>query len=287
MSLRIFLLLILCPYLGTAQRLKLKERKESAMSGSTFAAFITDSMLRQPDREKLIFQEIRKGNIPPFYRKLITVKDSANIRGRLYRIEYQVLPDFLAIGSETDHFYCPMTPILAQRVARLLNCSLPTRKMSDRIFQAAAVKMTPQPIPPSAAMITVPVFLEHSRLIQEQRKETLPLQPLGSLVSGNKKDLVLSDRMYRDGKLRVVIYGWHREDGKPIQPLYNGHTADWADYSHGTRLILSQVLVNGKRTTVGKVLRSPTLHPLLSDEGPMKYIKYPVKQLTVKQVLLK
>lgn len=279
MRILLFLILLLPSLRGSGQVLKLRERSATALTGSAFARSISDSTLSQADRERLIYEEIRKGNVPAFYRKLVTVTDSARIGDRVYRIEYDVLPDYLAIGSDADLFYCPMTPGLAQKVGRLTRSVLPTRKMSDRIYRAAAVKMIPEPIPPTPAMTTVPVFLEHTRLVREQRAKTISEFPLGSLVTGNKKDIVLSDKMYRDGKLRVVIYGWHQADGRPIQPLYNGHTADWADYSHGVRLISRQVRVNGRKTRIGKVLRSEKLHPLLSDEGPLEFIAYPAKQL--------
>ncbi len=279
MRILLFLILLLPSLRGSGQVLKLRERSATALTGSAFARSVSDSTISQADRERLIYEEIRKGNVPAFYRKLVTVTDSARIGDRVYRIEYDVLPDYLAIGSDADLFYCPMTPGLARKVGRLTRSVLPTRKMSDRIYRAAAVKMIPEPIPPTPAMTTVPVFLEHTRLVREQRAKTISEFPLGSLVAGNKKDIVLSDKMYRDGKLRVVIYGWHQADGRAIQPLYNGHTADWADYSHGVRLISRQVRVNGRKTRIGKVLRSEKLHPLLSDEGPLEFIAYPAKQL--------
>ncbi len=275
----LLLIILLHPYWSPAQELKLRSRPETALTGSDFARSIADSSLTQSDRERRIFREIRSGNVPAFYRALVTVTDSARIAGKLFRIEYQVLPDYLAIGSDADYFYCPMTPVLAQKVARLMHCVLPTRKMSDQIYRSALVKMTPEPIPPSPAMVTVPVFLKHTDLVRQQRAATLADYPLGALVAGNKKDIVLSNKIYRDGKLRVVIYGWHQPGGKPIQPLYNGHTADWADYSHGVRLIADSVRVNGKKMGIRRLLRSPDLSVLLSDEGPLEFVGYPAKQL--------
>ncbi|HEY0895113.1 MAG TPA: hypothetical protein VGE15_01045 [Sphingobacteriaceae bacterium] len=275
----LLLILLLPPYRIPAQTLKLPIRPAMALTGSEFARSVADSTLSQTDREKRILREIRSGNVPAFFRTLVTVSDSARIAGQLYRIDYSVLPDYLAIGSDDDYFYCPMTPVLAQKVARLMDCVLPTRKMSDRIYLAAPVKMTPEPIPPSPAMITVPVFLRHTDLVRQQREKTLAAHPLGTLVAGNKKDIVLSNKIYRDGKLRVVIYGWHQPGGKPIQPLYNGHTADWADYSHGVRLIAAGVRVNGKKMSIRRVLQSRELSVLLSDEGPLQFVGYPAKQL--------
>lgn len=261
-----------------SQHLKLKKRASGALSGSEFSKSIRDSSLSLKDRENIIFNEIRSGNIPRFYRKLALIRDTAMIMGQLQTIRYFVLPDFMAIGSNSDYFYCPMRPQLAQKVADLLGCSLPTRKISDRIYNTAKVKMMPQPIPPSKAMITVPVFERHTRMVQQQRNQSIRKYPLGSLVAGNKKDVVISNMIFNSkNQLRVAIYGWHKPDGKAIQPLYNGHTTDHVDYSHGIRLIQNKLWINGKKSTLRAVLESETLHPLLSDEGAIMKAYYPVE----------
>ncbi len=261
-----------------SQRLKLKKRSESALTGSGFSKSIRDSSLSLEERENILFTEIQSGNIPHFYRKLAVIRDTAMIMGQFQTIRYYVLPDFLAIGSDSDYFYCPMRPQLAQKVADLMDCSLPTRKISDRIYQTAAVKMMPQPIPPSKAMITVPVFERHTRMVQQQRNQSIRKYTLGSLVAGNKKDVVISNMIFNSkNQLRVAIYGWHKPDGKAIQPLYNGHTTDHVDYSHGIRLIQNKLWVNGKKSTVRAVLESETFHPLLSDEGRIMKAYYPVQ----------
>ncbi|MCF8452523.1 MAG: hypothetical protein K9G42_04925 [Pedobacter sp.] len=261
-----------------SQHLKLKKRAANALSGSEFSKSIRDSSLSLEKREEIIFNEIQSGNIPRFYRKLALVRDTAIIMGQLQTIRYYVLPDFLAIGSDSDYFYCPMRPQLAQKIADLLGCSLPTRKISDRIYHTAKVKMMPQPIPPSKAMITVPVFERHTRMVQQQREQSIRQYSLGSLVAGNKKDVVISNKIFNDRKqLRVVIYGWHKPDGKAIQPLHNGHTTDHVDYSHGIRLIQNKLWINGKKSTLRAILESQSLHPLLSDEGVISKAYYPVE----------
>ena len=261
-----------------SQHLKLKKRAANALSGSEFSKSIRDSSLSLEKREEIIFNEIQSGNIPRFYRKLALVRDTAMILGQLQTIRYYVLPDFLAIGSDFDYFYCPMRPQLAQKVADLLGCSLPTRKISDRIYHTAKVKMMPQPIPPSKAMITVPVLERHTRMVKHQRNQTIRKYPLGSLVAGNKKDVVISNMIFNSkNQLRFAIYGWHKPDGKAIQPLHNGHTTDHVDYSHGIRLIQNKLLINGKKSTLKAVLGSETLHPLLSDEGVISKAYYPVE----------
>lgn len=272
----LLIILLLCNLPVISQKLTLRKRSSDALSGSEFVKIISDSTLSLAEREKIIFNEVKSGNIPPFLRRLTEIRDTVSISGKIHTIRYFVLPDFIAVGSNEDYFYCPMRPQLAQKISGLLKCSLPTRKISDKIFKQAAVKLTPQPIPPSRAMITVPVFEKHNRMVYEQRENSLQNFPLGSLVAGNKKDVIISNKIYTsDMKSRVVIYGWHKPDGKPIQPIYNGHTSDHVDYSHGIRLIQNKLWINGKRSNLKTILQSEDLHPLLSDEGLIGKPYYP------------
>ena len=115
--------------------------------------------------------------------------------------------------AASDYFHCPMRPQLAQKIADLLDCSLPTRKISESIYKTVKVKMMPQPIPPSKAMITVPVFEKHNRIVQQQREQSIRRYPLGTLVAGNKKDVVISNLIFNSkNQLRVAIYSWHKPD---------------------------------------------------------------------------
>jgi hypothetical protein len=162
-----------------------------------------------------------------------------------------------------------MTPFTAQRIADRLGCVLPTPKMVDDMYAAAAIKLDPSPIPPTPAMTTVPVFIQHNETLRDQRKG----RPLGALVAGHKKDVVIANRLFAaPGK--VAIYGWHKRGGIPIQPLYTGHVATWVDYSHGIRLVRRRLIANGASTTVEAVLADPDLAPLLSNEGVMDRSRY-------------
>jgi hypothetical protein len=93
---------------------------------------------------------------------------------------------------------------------------------------------------------------------------------LGELVAGDKKDIVISPLIYTNLHTRastpVVIYGWHKADGKAIQPIYNGHAQTWADYSHGVRLVQQTALLDGKPARISDILTNAKLAALLSDE---------------------
>ncbi len=265
------LLLPLFSQAAFAQILTLPPRPADALPGSEFAQSISN--LDRPGRESKIFEQVALGNIPDFLRHLCPVHAEFAQNGKTNSATYYVTPDYLAIGSDADYFLTPLTPITAQKIADLLDCSLPTRKMVNDIYAAAAVKLTPSPIPPSAAMTNVATFIEHNETVRHQRQAEIQEHPLGALVAGDKKDVVISARLLTEpGK--VAIYGWHKSVGHPIQPLYTGHAESWADYSHGIRLVQLSLTVNGMAQTIPEVLANPALAPLLSDEGPLSQAKY-------------
>ena len=121
--------------------------------------------------------------------------------------------------------------------------------MVEAIWRAAPLKLEPVPIMPSKAMTTVPVFSQHTMMVREQRDGARVAYPFGTLVAGHKKDVVITPRLETTPD-RVAIYGWQRKDGAVIQPLYLGHAATWADYSHGVRLVKRAMTVGGVATTV-------------------------------------
>jgi hypothetical protein len=257
----------------TAQTLPLPPRPTNAPTGSDFAQSI--ATLDQEIREGRIYEQVAAGNVPEFLRALVPVTVANANDGKTNSVIYFVTPDYLAVGSDNDYFLTPLSPATAQRIANLLGCTLPTRKMVDDIYSAATVKLTPSRIPPSPLMATVPVFLQHNSTVREQRREQLAAHPLGALVAGHKKDVVITKKLLANpGK--VAIYGWHKPDGKPIQPLYAGHADYYADYSHGIRLVQLRMTVNGEPRTVPEVLADANLAPLLSDEGPMENVRYPL-----------
>ncbi len=263
-----FLLLIAVVHTCSAQVLNLPPRATNAPAREQLVKVMTPMPLSE--REEYIFQQVINGNIPTFLRKLVAVTNTATINGAKHVVQYFVAPDYFALGTDADYLLTPMTPMLAQRVANFLDCSLPTRKMSDEIWKAAQVKLPPSPIPATPKMITVPVFEAHNETVRGQRLAVVSAHPLGELVAGDKKDVVISPLIYANLHTRastpVVIYGWHKGDGKAIQPIYNGHANTWADYSHGIRLVQQSAILDGKPTTISAILTNANVAALLSDE---------------------
>jgi hypothetical protein len=56
------------------------------------------------------------------------------------------------------------------------------------------------------------------------------------------------------------------------------HEPSFADYSQGVRLVHPMMTVDGTSMAVRDVLADPVLHPLLSNEGPVKKPRIPGKR---------
>ncbi len=246
-------------------------RTEKLSSGTTF---IKNAPAGGREREQAIYNEISSGNIPDFLRSMKRVKvEWASPAGIKHECVFKVLPDYLAVGSDSDFVRIPMTPDTAQRIADLTDTLLPSVKMVDAIYMNARVKLEPQPLPEGPQMGSNEYYLDHNRMIEHQRLEVGA--KLGSLIAGPKKDLVITNRLNNNPD-HLAIYGWHRmEDGKPvpIQPLTTVHLKDYVDYSHGVRLVSKKVWVDGKVTSIVNILRDPELSGMLSDEGPIKDLR--------------
>jgi hypothetical protein len=242
----------------TTQAAQLPPHPAGAISGKAFAERIAP--LTREQREPLITAEVLRGNVPQSFRQFTPIRVTSKGKdGREHTGEYQVSPDYLSIGDDGDSLRIPLTPMTACPLAEQLGCLLPTRKMVDDIYAAADVKLEPQPLVKERQSIAT--FLQHNQLIEEQ----LAGRPY-RLIAGIKKDVVLTNRL-KDKPGHVAIYGWHKLDGQPIQPLTTVHVDGYVDYSHGIRLVARDMLVDGRPMRVDDVLRDPDLCGLISDEG--------------------
>lgn len=248
---------------------KIPHRPERAPTGSMFAASV--SGLDESGREQVIETELIQGNIPAFLRRLKPVRlarkfdDGTTVTATVF-----AMPDYLSIGSDRDFLHVPMNLYTAKETATRLGFALPTRKIVDAIFQQADVRCAPAPLPAGPRMRSTGYYLAHDRKIKEQFA-ALGCAP-GALVSGHKKDVVLSNRL-SEHQGKIAIYGWHLPSGKPIQPLSTIHGAKYADYSHGIRLVSEVVLIDGQPRSLYDILEDPKLACLLSDEGAMPEVR--------------
>jgi hypothetical protein len=241
------------------------ERPAGAPAGSEFVRQLTG--LSDDDREDAIRRQVLSGNIPGFLRRLQPVQLHGPVAGRRLDVTVCVSPDYLAVGTDRNYFFAPMRLQTALIIANRFGFALPTRKLVDAIYAQAATHLQPQPLPASDAMRSTSYYWHHNELVLGQRSENP--DSLGLLTAGDKKDLVLTNRLWANPD-RVAIYGWHRLDGNAIQPLSTVHGARYADYSHGVRLVSETAFVDGRPTPLMAVLQDPALSPLVSDEGGIR-----------------
>ncbi|MDY6863976.1 MAG: hypothetical protein SV062_13435 [Thermodesulfobacteriota bacterium] len=239
------------------------KRSRNAITGSKFALNTTG--MTGKERQAKALEELVNGNVPEFLRNLKPVclsyraADGENITAIIW-----VTPDYLAIGSDEDFLRIPLSKHSAVTVANAFDCILPTRKMVDAIYKQSTCHLEPDTLPPGPLMRSSEYYLKHREMIRAKRKKAGCA--LGELTSGHKKDLVLTNHLnLKPG--RVAIYGWHRKDEKPIQPLSTAHGERYADYSHGVRLIYRTVWINGELRSILDVLQDPWLAPALTYEG--------------------
>ena len=217
------------------------------------------------DREDEIYKAVASGNIPGFLRKTVTLQGVfEDLNGGKHSVIYEVMPDYLAVGSDDNFCRVPMNPRTAQRLATLFGASLLTSVLSDHIYSNAELKLAPfNYVPVGNANELVSKFVEHNAQIEKQLSEAGGRH--GQLVAGIKKDIILSSRIAEKHD-RVVLYGWHKPDGNPIQPVYSGHVWWYVDYSHGIRFINNQVILDSRPALVTDILKDPVLFRVLSDE---------------------
>jgi hypothetical protein len=221
-------------------------------------------------RERRFAELFTCGHVPTSARVLVPV--SIIIDAHL-KITLAVSRDYVALGTEDDHIRVPLNPIDAQHIADAVDCMLPTTMIVDHIWRAST-KLAPNPWGPpyDASMLSVSRLEVHSRQIDERL--SVIAVPVDRPIAGIKKDVVLSNRLTLQPN-RVAIYGWHRTNGIPIQPLSLIHESSYADYSHGIRLVSLECEVNGVKRDLRDVLRDATLARLLSHDGVLNVIRQP------------
>jgi hypothetical protein len=219
-------------------------------------------------REQVILSEILKGNLPSFLRKLIPVQlKHVLANGRTLTATVFVMPDYLAIGSDRDFLRIPMNLYTATTIIARFGFVLPTKRIVDAIYDQATYHFNPQPMPAGPQMRSTEYYRIHNEMIEEQ--SLARGIPVGELVSGDKKDVVITNLLARKPD-RIAIYGWHRSTGAPIQPLSIWHGARYADYSHGIRLVSDVAILNGEPRSIYGILQDSSLANVLSDEGPIR-----------------
>lgn len=251
-----------------AQNSLIATREINAVTGSQF---ITNNInLTGKKREDNILAEFLSGNIPEFLRKFTAI----TINYKYNSLTFLTMPDYLSIGNDEDYVRAPMSPLTAQIIADKYDCTLPTCKLVNEIWNNSDNKLNPLPWGPpyDHSMMSTERYGIHNSRIQNQLKD----KDFKLLTSGHKKDVVLTNRLSPNNpNKKVAIYGWIQPSGKPIQGLNPlSHEDTYADYSHGIRLIANDVLCNGSLCRIQDIFKNKELSLLVSDEGQLNFTTY-------------
>lgn len=222
------------------------------------------------EREKKLFSlAIDKRNYPDFFWQFQPVTVQAQIGNNVRTLVVRVAPDWLCLGTVNDYLRTPQWPAYAAKLAEAFDCVLPTTVLSNAIWDQSIVKgplqVVPEALPvPSARMETTAAWISSQKLTQQVLGPDYVHYP-GPLAAGFKKDLVLGPHL--DGQ-RVAIYGARWPNGVIVQPYSTIHAASYSDYSHGTRLIDANALLDGRTVRLPDLAVDPQLWPLVSNAGP-------------------
>lgn len=244
--------------------------RDELMTGSEFMLFTESMTVAQ--REDYILLELARGNIlQSVFKNWQTITVTSTTIS--HNVTIKVLPDYLSIGSDADFIRVPCAAYTAQKLADLFGTSVPTTKLVDTIWAQAKNKVEPQPISPSDLMCRNAYITHENSLIERQLKD---IDVFDRFIGGDKKDTVLTNQ-YETHPNSVAEYGWHQLNGEPIQPLYLGHSCDWADYSMGIRMISNEVIIDNEiKSTLTKVLVDENLAPIVSEEGVIRTPRLPI-----------
>lgn len=184
-----------------------------------------------------------------------------------------VTKDYLSLGTNEDFLRFPLNPLNAQKICDAWNCSLPTDKIVTIIWNSAN-KLPPQPWGPpyNNEMLSLKRYIDHDKRVNATISKLK--YDHSDLLAGHKKDVILSNRLQHRQK-QVAIFGWHQENGKPIQTTSLIHENTYSDYAHGVRLISNVCFIDNDEYHLHDILRHPEHHKLLSSEGIMQVLRQP------------
>ena len=185
-----------------------------------------------------------------------------------------VADDYVSLGTPDDFVRVPLDAPTAQKVANHLGMLLPTTKIVDLVWRAAAVKLQPMAMTPQegfpydGSMLTVERFGIHNSWIEVGHAGMPGRSGRTGLIAGHKKDVVVTNRTAKQPG-RVPIYGWQQLSGKPIQMLSLVHEDTYADYAHGCRLVAPIIRLGDVDVSLEEVMMDPQRCGLVVDVSAM------------------
>ncbi len=170
-----------------------------------------------PARDRVLLGAIAAGNLDP-----VTWHE---VGGLLVSARY------LTIGGET----VPMVPAVAQAAVDSLGASLPTVEVVEATEAAPGCILAHLPAMPADGGEQSSATFARCEAATRAMLDALGVEA-GALVAAYRKDVVTPAPAGR-----VAIFGARGIFGGRVQPLFAGHGAWWADYSHGVRAVRGMV----------------------------------------------
>lgn len=214
---------------------------------------------------------------------------------RAGRVDYDWFP--LALGRlriwvfrdalKVDGVRVTVSAEEAQQAADLLGAILPTPKIEDLIFEAAAVRIPPftgKPLGQRAPKPEDEARLASAGYMWERRhsaKIDAAIDGRDGLVATVGKSWVLSNKLTSE---RAMNYGWHGGATGPSvssrtvkvwQTPGMAHDPRHRDYSQTLRLVRRRCTLDGRDVDIRDLLQDPQHAPLLSHEGALRVLRQP------------
>ena len=267
-------------------------RDKSAIGGRAFMEKIKGEGAPSDwvKRENAIVAELSAGNMPDNLLKWIKIDLTYTGKSGTLTGTVEVLPDYLAIGSNDDYVHVPLDPVSAQRIADRFDAILPTARICHAIYlrRRRTASMRSSALLPGR---------QRSQGREERRAQTSSAaisstpRRFRPLVRGHftrrtrgrpKKDVVIAKRLHSEPE-RIAFHGFYDSAEFPHEPCYENPTKAAARVQQGSAdtcaqpavlrlqpgrpLVHPSMTINGKQKMVADVLADP-VEPAHQHRGP-------------------
>jgi hypothetical protein len=254
-------------------------------------------------RENAIVAELSAGNMPDNLLKWIKIDLTYTGKSGTLTGTVEVLPDYLAIGSNDDYVHVPLDPVSAQLIADRFDATLPTAKICHAIYLQTSKKNRINAI--ERATTSWP-----TQIVRSQERTRADVNGRISRAHGGDTGTheVRGHLARRTGRRpqerrrhleaaaqraeRVAFHGFYDSAEYPHEPCYENptrkpqpgcnkeaptlaHNRRFSDYAQGVRLVHPSMTINGKQKMVADVLADPVESLLLSTEGTIVPARIP------------
>jgi len=195
---------------------------------------------------------------------------------------FHVMGDALSIGGVRIN----VSADLEQRIADKLGASLLTPKLADRLWIARNVTITPQI---GEVTSSTDGMVKRSKMVSAAAAKAGYVQH--GVLQTVGKHWVISNALERYAPgTKAENYGWHFEGatlgGSSFEPAVTpglrvvqgqgwAHPPQHTDASQTCVLVKKDCIVDGRHTTLARVLSDPALAPLASHEGVVRVLRQP------------